>query len=47
MLLSINLQAQQPDTAKPTRYELTVREAVDLAFKNVIELKNANLDYRI
>src|ERR1043166_9348654 len=46
-LLSINLQAQQPDTAKPTRYELTVKEAVDLAFKNVIELKNANLDYRI
>jgi outer membrane protein len=47
LLLSINLQAQQPDTAKPTRYELTVKEAVDLAFKNVIELKNANLDYRI
>ena len=47
LLLSINLQAQQPDTAKPGKYELTVKEAVDLAFKNVIELKNANLDYRI
>jgi outer membrane protein len=29
------------------RYELTVKEAVDLAFKNVIELKNAEIDYRI
>jgi outer membrane protein len=37
----------QPDTTKPKKYELTVKEAVDLAFKNVIELKNANLDYRI
>src|SRR5688572_28323734 len=29
------------------RYELTVREAVDLAFKNVIEIKNAQIDYQI
>jgi outer membrane protein TolC len=29
------------------RYELTVKEAVDLAYKNVIQLKNAQLDYRI
>lgn len=29
------------------RYELTVKEAVDLAFKNVIELKNAQIDYQI
>jgi outer membrane protein TolC len=29
------------------KYELTVKEAVDLAYKNVIELKNAQLDYRI
>jgi len=28
-------------------YELTVKEAVDLAFKNVVELKNAQVDYRI
>lgn len=34
------VQAQQ-------KYELTVKEAVDLAFKNVIELKNAQLDYKI
>ncbi|HEV7621572.1 MAG TPA: TolC family protein [Flavisolibacter sp.] len=29
------------------RYELTVKEAVDLAYKNVVELKNAQLDYKI
>lgn len=34
------VQAQQ-------RYELSVKEAVDLAYKNVVELKNAQLDYRI
>ncbi len=28
------------------RYELTVKEAVDLAFKNVIQIKNAQADYR-
>jgi outer membrane protein TolC len=33
-------QAQQ-------RYELTVKEAVDLAYKNVVELKNAQIDYQI
>lgn len=46
LLLSTQLPAQT-DTSKPKRYELTVKEAVDLAFKNVIELKNAHLDYRI
>lgn len=30
-----------------TRHELTVKEAVDLAYKNVIELQNAQIDYRI
>lgn len=34
------VQAQQ-------RHELTVKEAVDAAFKNVIELKNAQIDYQI
>src|ERR1043165_5425574 len=33
-------QAQQ-------RYELTVKEAVDLAYKNVVEIKNAQLDYKL
>jgi outer membrane protein TolC len=37
----------QPDTTQPKRYELTVQEAVDLAYKNVVELKNAVVDYRI
>ncbi len=34
------LKAQQ-------RYELTVKEAVELAFKNMTDVKNAQLDYRI
>jgi len=29
------------------RYELTVRDAVELAYKNVVELKNAQVDYKI
>ncbi len=33
--------------AAQQRYELTVKDAVDLAYKNVIELKNAQLDYQI
>ena len=28
-------------------YEITVKEAVDIAFKNVTDLKNARLDYKI
>ncbi|HET9824511.1 MAG TPA: TolC family protein [Chitinophagaceae bacterium] len=46
MLLSFTLSAQS-DTTKPQRYDLTVKEAVDLAFKNVQELRSATLDYRI
>ena len=40
LLLAGLAQAQQ-------RYELTVRDAVELAYKNVIELKNAQIDYKI
>jgi outer membrane protein len=29
------------------RYELTVKDAVELAYKNVIELKNAQIDYQM
>src|SRR3954452_17870747 len=29
------------------RYELSVKEAVELAFKNVTDVKNAKLDYEI
>lgn len=38
--LSLSMQAQQT-------HEITVKEAVDLAYKNVIELKNKTLDYKI
>ncbi len=34
------MQAQQ-------KHELTVKEAVELAYKNVVELKNAQIDYQI
>ncbi len=34
-------------TTAQSRYELTVKDAVDLAYKNVIELKNAQVDYQI
>lgn len=40
LLPAVMVQAQQ-------RHELTVREAVDLAYKNVIAVRNAQLDYRI
>ena len=42
LLLLIGAVAQSQQ-----RYELTVREAVNLAYKNVIELKNAQIDYKI
>src|SRR5215217_5860857 len=40
LLLAGSTHAQQ-------KYELTVKEAVDLAYKNVVELKNAQVDYRM
>ena len=40
LLLPVLVTAQQ-------RHELTVREAVELAYKNVVEVRNAQLDYRI
>jgi outer membrane protein len=40
LLIVASVHAQQ-------KHELTVKEAVDLAYKNVIELKNAQIDYRI
>ena len=41
LLLAINVtQAQQT-------FAVTAREALDLALKNVIELKNLNIDYKI
>lgn len=40
LLLSFSLQAQQT-------YVISVKEAVEVAFKNVNDLKNAKLDYQI
>ncbi len=40
VLMAGSVHAQQ-------KYELTVQEAVELAYKNVFELKNAQLDYKI
>lgn len=40
LMAALGVQAQ-------TRHELTVKEAVDMAYKNVIELQNAQIDYRI
>lgn len=40
MLIAGFAQAQQ-------RYELTVKEAVDLAYKNVVDVKNAEIDLKI
>ena len=47
LLIQVQLLAQQPANSTPGKYELTVKEAVDLAFKNVIELKNAHIDYKL
>jgi outer membrane protein len=46
LLLLLSVTASLITTAQ-TRYELTVQQAVELAYKNVIELKNAQLDYKI
>ena len=44
---SIKSFSQKNDNAQPQVYEITVKDAVDLAFKNVTDLKNAKLDYKI
>jgi outer membrane protein TolC len=45
-LFSIGLNAQQQQQ-QPQVYEITAKDAVDLAFKNVADIKNAKLDYQI
>ena len=40
LLLSLAGKSQQ-------KYEIGVKEAVDIAFKNVADLKNVHLDYKI
>ena len=44
-LFRANIQAQQPQ--QPQVYQITAKEAVDIAFKNLADLKNARLDYKI
>ncbi len=45
LFLFMTIASEQ--TIAQNRYELTVKDAVDLAYKNVIELKNAQVDYRL
>lgn len=45
-LLVASLMTLLPSMAQQ-RYEISAREAVDIAFRNVNELKNARLDYKI
>jgi outer membrane protein TolC len=44
-LFPVNIKAQQPQ--QPQVYQITAKEAVDIAFKNIADLKNARLDYKI
>jgi outer membrane protein len=41
----VNVKAQQPQ--QPQIYNITAKDAVDIALKNVADLKNARLDYKI
>lgn len=45
VFFTVGLNAQQQP--QPQVYQITAKEAIDLAFKNVAELKNAKLDYKI
>lgn len=40
LLLNVTAKAQQ-------RYDISVKDAADIAFKNITDLKNARLDYKI
>jgi outer membrane protein len=44
-LFPVNIKAQPPQ--QPQVYQITAKEAVDIAFKNIADLKNARLDYKI
>jgi outer membrane protein TolC len=45
-LATITAKGQQQN-AQPQVYEITAKDAVELAFKNVASIKNAKLDYQI
>jgi outer membrane protein len=44
-LFQVNTQAQQPQ--QPQVYQITAKDAIDIAFKNLADLKNARLDYKM
>ena len=44
-LLHANIEAQQPQ--QPQVYQITAKDAIDIAFKNLADLKNARLDYKM
>src|SRR6187399_1474619 len=44
-LFQVNINAQQPQ--QPQVYQITAKDAVDIAFKNLADLKNARLDYKM
>jgi outer membrane protein TolC len=47
LLFALVVAGMASKVAAQTRYELTVKEAVELAFKNLAEVKNAALDIEI
>src|SRR6186713_3697586 len=44
-LFQVNVEAQQQQ--QPQFYQISAKDAVDIAFKNLADLKNARLDYKI
>ncbi|MBL7748192.1 MAG: TolC family protein [Chitinophagaceae bacterium] len=46
-LLPLAITAQSPDTAKVTKHEFTVQQAVDYALKNNVNVKNALVDVQL
>ncbi len=42
--LQLTIKAQQPQ--QPQVYQISAKDAVDIAFKNLADLKNARLDYK-
>lgn len=43
--LQVNAEAQQQQ--QPQIYQITAKDAIDIAFKNLADLKNARLDYKV
>lgn len=46
-LLPLAITAQSPDTARATKHEFTVQQAVDYALKNNVNVKNALVDVQL